>query len=82
MERPLFLPQYVSAAPAIAPSPADLLSCIKMITVNAILIIIKITVKIIFKTATLFSSYGYKLTTLSSITHTRHIFNCFLFPLM
>ena len=33
MERPLFLPQYVSAAPAIAPSPADLLSCIKMITV-------------------------------------------------
>lgn len=24
MERPLFLPQYVSAAPLIAPSPADL----------------------------------------------------------
>ena len=24
MERPLFLPQYVSAAPAIAPSPCDL----------------------------------------------------------
>ena len=56
MERPLFLPQYVSAAPAIAPSPADLLSCIKMITVNATLIIIKTTVKIIFTTATIVPS--------------------------
>ena len=56
MERPLFLPQYVSAAPAIAPSPTDLLSCIKMITVNATLIIIKTTVKIVFTTATIVPS--------------------------
>ena len=68
MERPLFLPQYVSAAPAIAPSPADLLSCIKMITVNATLIIIKTTVKIVFYNCHDRSLLGYKLTTLIIVT--------------
>ena len=51
IERPLFLPQYVSAAPLIAPSPADLPSCIKTITVNAILIMINATIKTVFNTA-------------------------------
>ena len=57
IERPLFLPQYVSAAPAIAPSPADLPSCIRIMTVNAILTMINNTVNIIFKTPTIYTSY-------------------------
>ena len=52
MERPLFLLQYVSELPAIAPSPVCLPSCIKTITISAILIIINTIVKIVFNTAT------------------------------
>jgi len=50
MERPLFLPQYVSAAPLITPSPADFPSCINTNTVKAMHIIINITVKTILNT--------------------------------
>ena len=53
MERPLFLPQYVSAAPLMAPSPADFPSCINTITVNTMLININTTIKIVLNTATL-----------------------------
>ena len=51
MERPLFFPQYVSAAPLIAPRPAALPSYIITRTVHAIHIIIKSTVNIILRTA-------------------------------
>ena len=52
IERPLFLPQYVSAAPAIAPRPCDLPSCIRTTTVRAIQSITKRIVKIVLKICT------------------------------
>ena len=78
MERPLFLPQYVSAAPAIAPSPADFPSCNKIMTVNAKQISMKTTVKIVFKFAKIIPSYGNQLTTLAIIAYSPRVFNCFL----
>lgn len=47
MERPLFLPQYVSAAPLTAPKPAVLPSCINTKITSAIHTIMKITVNAI-----------------------------------
>ena len=46
-ERPLFLPQYVSAAPLTAPKPAVLPSCINTNITSAIHTIINITVNVI-----------------------------------
>lgn len=46
IERPLFLPQYVSAAPAIAPRPSDLPSCNNTSITNAIQTNINKTFKI------------------------------------
>ena len=51
-ERPLFLPQYVSATPAIVPSPADLPSWKRITIVIITLTIINNTDKTVFKVAT------------------------------
>ena len=54
IDRPLFLPQYVSVAPATEPdNPPDFPSCINTIAVKATQITAKITVTITLKTATI-----------------------------
>ena len=53
IERPLFLPQYVSEAPEIVPPrPCCLPSCIRTTTVSAIQSIAKIIVSIVLKICT------------------------------
>lgn len=77
MERPLFCPQYVSAIPAIVPSPADLPSCIKIIAASAIQSITNKIVITIFKISTSNTPPAYK-PNISYHTHTDYA-SSFLF---